>query len=78
MSGEENINKADQLELVLNRGGFSLKGDTFSGKDPPTALSADDSSINVAKMKWFPREDLLSLDVSELNFAKMNRGRKPF
>ena len=46
LSGEENINKAleraDQLELVLNRRGFSLQGITFSGKDPSTALSADD------------------------------------
>ena len=80
MSGEENISKAleraDQLQLALNRGGFSLKGVTFSGKDPPTAWSFGDS-INVAGMKCFPREDLLSLDISELNFAKKNRGKKP-
>lgn len=62
--------REDQLELVLNRRKFSLKSVTFSGKDQPTVLSADDSSINVAGMKWFPRMDLLSLDVSELNFAK--------
>ena len=73
-SGEQNINKtlerADQLDWVLNIGGLSLKDVTFSGKDSPIALSADDSSINVAGMKWFPREDLLPLDISELNFAK--------
>ena len=80
LSGDESINKAleiaDQLELVLNRGGFLLKGVTFRGKDPPAAFSADNSSINGAGMKWFSKEDLLSLDISELNFAKKNRGKK--
>ena len=80
LSGNKNINKAleraNQLELVLNRGGFSLRGVIFSGKDPPTAFSADDSSINMAGMKCFPWEDLLHLYISELNFAKKNRGKK--
>ena len=58
------------LNWVLNIGGLSLKDITFSGKDSPIALSADDSSINVAGMKWFPREDLLPFDISELTFAK--------
>ena len=81
LSGEDSMKKAmvraDQLELVLNRGGFSLKGVTFSGKDPPSALSADESSINVAGMKWLPKDDIVSLDISKLNFAKKHRGKKP-
>ena len=40
-------------------------------------LSNDESSINVAGMKWYPKKDLMSLDISELNFAKKNRGKKP-
>ena len=40
--------RADQLELVLNGGGFSLKGATFSGKDSPATLTNDEASINVA------------------------------
>ena len=28
-------------------------------------------------MKWFPKEDMLSLDISELNFARKQRGNKP-
>ena len=55
---------------MLNRGGFFLKGITLTGGDPPSALSTDDSSVNVAEMKWFPKKDLLTLDVGELNFAK--------
>ena len=54
---------------MLNRGGFTLKGITFTGGDPPSALSTDDSSINVTGMKWFPKEDLLALDIGELIFA---------
>ena len=81
LSGEESMTKAmqraDQLELVLNRGGFSLKGVTFSGTDPPSKLSKDDSSINVAGMKWLPKDDVVSLDIGELNFAKKQRGKKP-
>ena len=69
--------RADQLELVLNRGGFSLKGVTFSGTDPPSKLSKDESSINVAGLKWLPKDDVVSLDISEMNFAKKQRGKKP-
>ena len=28
-------------------------------------------------MKWFPKEDMVSLDIGELNFAKKQRGKKP-
>ena len=28
-------------------------------------------------MKWFPKEDLLALDIGELNFAKKQCGKKP-
>ena len=77
----KNINKAleraDKLELVFNKGSFSLKGVKFSGKDPPTALSINNSSIHVAGMKWFLREDLLSLCISKLNFVMKNRGKEP-
>ena len=63
LSGEESMKKAmlraNQLEVVLNRGGFSLKGVTFSGTDPPSKLSKDDSSLNVADMKWFPKDDVV-------------------
>ena len=80
-SGEENVEKAlqraDELELVLNCGSFTLTGITFAGGDPPSALSTDDSSVNVPGMKWFPKEDLLALDVVELNFAEKQRGKKP-
>ena len=60
------LEKADQLELVLNRAGFSLKGITFSKRDPPNNSSTDDCSVMVAGMKWFPKKDMVSLDIGEL------------
>ena len=81
ISGESTVDgamtRADELELVLNRGGFTLKGITFSKKDPPESLSDDGNSINVAGMTWYPKDDKLSLDISPLNFAKKHRGKKP-
>jgi len=43
--------RADELMLVLKRGGFGLKGFTFSGAPPPQDLSEDGESVNVAGMK---------------------------
>ena len=81
LSGEEStasaIKRADELQIVLNRGGFSLKGVTFSNQRPSSELSGDGESICVAGMKWYPQSDEVSLDVSELNFAKKIRGKKP-
>ena len=76
-SEREALKRADELEVVLNRGGFVLKGITFSNQDPPEPLSDDGKSINVAGMKWFPKDDVILLDIKNMNFAKKIRGRKP-
>ena len=65
------------MEIVLNGGGFLSKGVAFSGEDPPTSLSDDGKTIFVAGMKWHVKEDMLSLKIGELNFAKKHRGKKP-
>ena len=75
-SEREALKRADELEVVLNRGGFVLKGITFSNQDPPESLSDDSESINVAGMKWFPKDDIISLDIKDMNFAKKIRGQK--
>ena len=52
ISGEQSENSAastaDQLKIVLNRGGFSLKSIAYSGKDPPECLSDDGTIVVVA------------------------------
>ena len=64
----------DGLKLVLSKGGFDLKGFTFSGFDPPEHLKNGDNSINVAGMKRYPKSDL-SLNIGVLNFEKRCRGK---
>ena len=80
LSGEDSFETAkevtDGLEIVLNRGGFQLKGITFSRFEPPVKLGNEDKSVTVAGMKWFPKFDLLGLNISELNFSKKKRGKK--
>ena len=59
---------------MLNKGGFRLKGITFSGYDPPANLAnPDQQSVNVAGMKWFSREDILGFNISELKFGKKKK-----
>ena len=81
LSGEDTTEKAikstEELKVVLARGGFTLKGFTFSGKPPPAQLTEDGETINVAGMKWYPESDLLQLDIGELNFANKRGGKKP-
>ena len=66
--------RTDELELVLNHGGFTLKGFAISGHDPEESLTSDGSSLCVAGQRWYPKEDLITLDIKELN--RKNRGRK--
>ena len=81
ISGESSYERAkevtDDLQVVLQKGGFSLKGITFSGFDPPEHLCNEDKkSVNVAGIKWFSKEDNLSLNIGDLNFSKKVRGKK--
>ena len=67
--------RADELSLVLLRGGFSLKGFTYSGAKPLKQLSDDGESIHVAGLKWHSEKDILQLDVSPVDFSKRVRGK---
>ena len=81
LSGEESVEmafkRADQLETILNRGGFSLKGITFSGRRPPEELSEDGISLVVGGIRWYPEEDEISVNLGDMIFSKKQRGRKP-
>ena len=74
ISGERNLKlakvRADELEVVLNRGGFSLKGIAFSGQKPPDSLSDDAETITVAGHKWYTEEDRISVNLGDMIFAK--------
>ena len=72
----EGILITDDLQLCLEKGGFTLKGFSFSGRDPDENLSTDNKSVKVGGLKWFTKEDFLMFNVGELNFSKKVRGRK--
>lgn len=69
--------RTDELEVVLNPGGFQLKGVAFSREDPLSSLSDDGETVFVAGMRWFVKSDMLALNIGVLNFAKKHRGKKP-
>ena len=80
MSGGESpemVDKiTDELEIMVNRGGFTLKGTTTSGRDPDPTLTKDGVSILVAGHTWYSKEDTFALNVKDLNFARKRRGRR--
>ena len=56
---EDVMQLADEIQIILTRGGFILKGFTFSGESPAESLSGDNKSINITGMKWYPEDDKL-------------------
>ena len=76
-STDEAYRKADDLEVVLSRGGFSLKGVAFSGEPPPDSMSDDGESMILAGFRWFTESDTISLNLKDLVFSKKQRGKRP-
>ena len=75
-SSEEAKTITDQLVEGMARTGFSFKGFSFAGEDPPEHLTKDGESVLVAGLKWLCRGDFIKLNIKELNFNKKCRGRK--
>ena len=80
MSGADTMELLHQhcenLQTVLNQGGFMLKGFTVSGSDPDESQSSDGVSISVSGHIWFPKTDSITSALKEMNFAKKNRGKR--
>ena len=80
LSGEDSLDEflksTDTLDLALGKGGFTLKGITYSGNDPPSHLTETGDSVIVGGLKWFPKGDFISINCGEINFSKKERGRK--
>ena len=73
---EERRKTIDDLQIAVGRTGFTFKGFTVSGCDPPPHLSHDGKSVTVLGMKWLPNGDFSQLNIAEQNFSKKSRGRK--
>ena len=67
---------SDELKIVVNRCGFSLKSFTFSGYPPCDSLSNDSESVGVAGLRWYPEDHKVALDISEFNFSRKYCGKK--
>ena len=73
---DETVKLTDDLQTVLSKGGFTLKGVTYSGHDPPEHLCNEDKvSVNVAGHKWFSKTDKYSLNIGDQHFGKKVRGK---
>ena len=76
-SQKERSQITEELSGALAKGGFKLKGFTFSGLDPPDHLANEDKeSVNVGGYKWYSKGDVFSIAVPELNLGKKKRGKK--
>ena len=64
------------MQIILSTGGFSVKGFTCSGSHPPADLTKDGVSVKVAGLKWYSKDDKISLEAGDLNFSKKKRGKK--
>ena len=74
---EESKERQDDLNLVLGKAGFKLKGFTVSGENPDESLTNEDGiSISTFGALWFSLADLIGLDIKDMNFAKKHRGKK--
>ena len=76
---KDELNQAlKEVEMILERIGFSLKCTTVSGQK--TALSekasSDGISIGIAGYRYEPEKDLISLAFRECNFNRIVRGTK--
>ena len=68
---------ADQLNIVVKRGGLKLKNFAFTSVIPDSSISSDNIIIDIAGMKWETVADELGLNITPLNFGKKYRGKKP-
>ena len=61
---EEAKTLTDGMQVMMDKTGFKYKGVVFSGCDPPDHLCNEDKSVTVGGLKWFPKADLLSLNMN--------------
>ena len=68
MSGTDNAEKTDELtdelQVILKKGCFSLKGFSITAHDIPKHLSSDQNPVLVPGLKWFPKRDFIKLNIN--------------
>jgi len=64
-SEEERRLQIEQTKGCLAKGGFTLKFVALSGEEPHPKASSDGKHIGILGLLWEPKEDTLSLELSE-------------
>ena len=64
-----------RADTLFKKVGLDVKGWSYSGENPPEAVTKDGVSINVAGMKWTPSVDALEVRIPKLHFGKRKRGK---
>ena len=63
---DERSRTVDQFSLAVAKGGFKLKGFTFSGLHPPENMANEDGiSVTVGGSIWYPKDDDVCLKISD-------------
>ena len=76
ISSDETNRITDEMQHVLAKAGFTLKGFAMTGASPPSNMSSDGETVLVGGMKWDTNGDFIQLNIKELNFSKKLRGKK--
>ena len=76
-TAEELRSVAAAMDYALSLASMAVKAHTFSGEDPSEVVSADGESVGLLGYIWWSKEDVISINVKELFFGKVDRGRLP-
>lgn len=76
-SQEEAMEIIEAIRYCLGLANMTVKDFTVSGTCPSEAVSSDGKSVGVLGYIWLPEQDVLKLDIKELFFGRVKRGKKP-
>jgi hypothetical protein len=62
-------------EMVFREMNISCKEWTFSGEDPPEAVSGGEPSVEAAGLTWLPKTDVICEAIPRLHFGCVCHGR---
>lgn len=68
--------QVQQVQDLLQRGGFKLKFVAKSGEDPPKEAAGEEDYIKILGYRWASKSDKLCPGFSEINFNRKSRGMK--
>ena len=76
-SKQEMDDAAEQLMKVLSLGQMRIKALTQVGVKPDESVSSDGKTVGLLGMTWAPEQDEIALDIKDLYFGKVRRGKRP-